>query len=271
MRPWVEFDDHPHATLNAAPDHVWAQHSEVRGRAMSELAGQVAIITGGTGGLGKAVTLALLEAGVQAVVTYTNAEERRQLEERAAAQAERLTFAEVNVTDAGAVAQLVERARDQYGRIDILAHLVGGYLGGKNVGETTIEEWHSQIDLNLTSAFVCMRAVLPAMQERDYGRIVAVSSRSGVRYSPGVAAYTASKAGLIALIGVVAEENHRAGITANCVLPSIIDTPANRSAMPGAKHDQWPKPEEIAEVVRFLAGPHSSLVSGAAIPVYGKA
>lgn len=238
---------------------------------MSELAGQVAIITGGTGGLGKAVTLALLEAGTQAVVTYTNAEERRRLEERADAYAGRLSFAEVNVTDVGAVARLVEQVRTQHGRIDILAHLVGGYLGGKSIGETTIEAWQKQIDLNLTSAFICVRAVLPAMQEHDYGRIIAVSSRSGVRYSPGVAAYTAAKAGLIALIGVVAEENHRAGITANCVLPSIIDTAANRSAMPSARHDQWPKPEEIAEVVRFLAGPHSSLVSGAAIPVYGKA
>ena len=103
------------------------------------------------------------------------------------------------------------------------------------------------------------------------GRIVAVSSRSAARISPGVSAYTASKAALQALIAAIAEESHGSGITANAVLPSVIDTAANRAAMPSADHAHWPKPEQIAEVIRFLAGRESGLISGAMVPVYGDA
>jgi NAD(P)-dependent dehydrogenase (short-subunit alcohol dehydrogenase family) len=177
----------------------------------------------------------------------------------------------VDVLDQAAVEALVRSVLSERGQIDILAHLVGGYMGGKDVQDMSFEDWRRMFDLNVNSAFICFKAVLPAMQARNYGRIIAVGSRSAVRISPGVSGYTAAKAALLALVECVAEENLERDVTANVVLPSIIDTASNRAAMPKANHGAWPKPEQIAEVFRFLAGERSGLVSGAAIPVYGHA
>lgn len=235
------------------------------------LMGRVALITGATGGLGRAVTRALAEDGAHVYATFQRAEEREALERLVPAGKPTVHFERTDVTSAEAVGQLVDRIRSAHGRIDILAHLVGGYLGGTEVQEIALDQWERQIALNLTSAFICARAVLPSMREQRDGRIVAVSSRSADRISTGVAAYTASKAGLQALIAAIAEENVHHGITANTIQPSIIDTPANRAAMPTAKHERWPKPEQIAEVIRFLVGPQSALISGASIPVFGEA
>ncbi len=236
-----------------------------------KLQGQTAIVTGGTGGLGPAVIHALLEDGAHCVITHGARTSPATLDAEYAGRGFSYTAAPVDVTDVNAVDALVRRVLDERGQIDILAHLVGGYLGGKNVQETTIEDWRRMIDLNLTSAFICFRAVLPPMIARNYGRIIAVSSRSAVRISPGVSGYTAAKAALLSLVSSIAEENHTSNITANAVVPSIIDTPANRASMPGAKHDRWPKPEQVADVIRFLASEQSRLVNGAAVPVYGQA
>ena len=236
-----------------------------------ELAKQVAIVTGGTGALGQAVTLSLLEAGARVIVPYRVAAQRELLETEAGEYGTQLMLVDLDVMDASAVEGLVSGIMSDHGRLDILAHLVGGYRGGTDVQDLGLGEWREMLDANLTSAFICCRAVLPVMRERRYGRIIAVSSRAAVRPSSGISAYTASKAGLLAFIECIAEENHRQKITANAVLPSVIDTAANRAAMPNAKFDQWPKPKEIAAVIRFLAGPESSLISGAAIPVYGRA
>lgn len=236
-----------------------------------ELEGQVAIVTGGTGGLGQAVTLALLEAGATVAVPYRALGERDRLAHEAASHATRLSLMELDVSQPAAMEGLAAQLMARHGRLDILAHLVGGYAGGKDVHEMDYADWLRMVDLNLNTAFVACHAVLPPMRECDYGRIVAVSSRSAARISPGVAGYTAAKAGLQALVASIAEENRALNVTANAILPSIIDTPANRTAMPKAKHETWPKPEEIAQVVRFLVSPASGLISGAAIPVYGRA
>jgi NAD(P)-dependent dehydrogenase (short-subunit alcohol dehydrogenase family) len=236
-----------------------------------ELAGSTAIVTGGTGGLGPAVARALLEAGAHCVVTYNSQASAERLDEALKGMGFSYVLRAVDVLNQEAVDALMRSVVSERGEIDILAHLVGGYVGGKDVQDISFDDWRKMFDLNVNSAFICFRSVLPAMQARNYGRIIAVGSRSAVRISSGVSGYTASKAALLALVESVAEENRMRDITANTVLPSIIDTAANRSAMPNANHDAWPKPEEIAEVIRFLASRKSGLVSGAAIPVYGQA
>lgn len=237
----------------------------------NRLAGQIALVAGGTGGLGRAVTLRLLADGARVVVPYITEAERNTLQAEAASFGEALSLESADLSREEQTASLAAGVLARHGRLDILACVVGGYLGGKNVEQTSLEEWHAQFRINLDVPFIVCRAVLPAMRSRGYGRIIAVSSRSAAKISPGVSAYTASKAALQALVSAIAEETRGTGITANAILPSIIDTAANRAAMPGADHARWPKPEQIAEVIRFLAGPESALISGAMLPVYGDA
>jgi NAD(P)-dependent dehydrogenase (short-subunit alcohol dehydrogenase family) len=238
---------------------------------VGSLLGRCAIVTGATGGLGRAVTRALLEDGAHCVIAYGTQSSPADVDAAFGGHAYSYDAVPVDVTDVDSVDRLVELVLDTRGRVDILAHLVGGYQGGTLVQDTTIDQWRHMIDLNLTAAFICFRAVLPAMLARNYGRIIGVSSRSAVRVSTGVSGYTASKAALLSLISCIAEENHTTNVTANAILPSVIDTPANRASMPRAKFDQWPKPEAIADVVRFLASEQSALISGAALPVFGHA
>ncbi|MDB5074982.1 MAG: short-chain dehydrogenase/reductase [Chloroflexi bacterium] len=236
-----------------------------------ELEGRTAIVTGGTGGLGPAVARALLEAGAHCVITFKSKSRADELDTELAGHGYSYTLQSVDILDQNAVDAMVRGVLSECGQIDILAHLVGGYMGGNEVQDMPLADWRLMFDLNVNSAFIAFKAVLPAMQARNYGRIIAVGSRSAVRISPGVSGYTASKAALLALVESVAEENHARDVTANAVLPSIIDTALNRAAMPKANRDTWPKPEQIAEVFRFLASDRSGLVSGAAIPVYGHA
>jgi NAD(P)-dependent dehydrogenase (short-subunit alcohol dehydrogenase family) len=244
--------------------------------AISRLDGNIALITGGTGGLGGAVTETLLRAGATALVTYQAAAAGDALQERVAKagvlddQPARLETAQVDVTDPSSIEACVRHAIARHGKIDILVSIVGGFLGGKDVSQMTPEEWKGILDLNLTSTFLCCRAVLPHMIERNYGRIVALSSRSAVQPARGVSAYAVSKRGILTLIEGMAEENHSRNVTANAVLPGIIDTPANRRDMPTAQHERWTKPEEIARVIAFLVSAEAGIINGAAIPVYGR-
>ena len=150
-------------------------------------------------------------------------------------------------------------------------HLVGGFHDGDPVADLDLEAWERQFQLNVRSAAVMMRAFLPGMVRRGGGRVVAVGSRAALRPYAGASAYAASKAGLIALVAAASEEVKHDGVTVNCVLPSVIDTPANRTAMGDADHSRWVKPEEIGHVVRFLTSPEASAVTGVALPVYGRA
>jgi NAD(P)-dependent dehydrogenase (short-subunit alcohol dehydrogenase family) len=131
--------------------------------------------------------------------------------------------------------------------------------------------WDHMMNLNLKSAFLCCKHVVPVMQRRGGGRIVTVSSRAATKVFPGISAYAAAKAGLLAFSETLASEVLKDNITVNAILPSVIDTPANRKAMPGADYSAWVKPEEIARVLLFLASDASREISGAAIPVYGRA
>ena len=160
---------------------------------------------------------------------------------------------------------------DEAGDVDALIHVMGGFAGGTPVAETGEETWDQMMTVNLRSAFLVFRAVLPGLLARDRGRIIAVGSRMGVEPAPGFSAYGVSKAGLVYLIRTLAMELKQTGITANIIMPSIIDTDANRAAMPKADFSKWVPPASIAKVVSWLASDAAQDVNGAVVPVYGKA
>ena len=225
------------------------------------------VVTGGTGALGTGVTQALLDAGLSVLVTWVAERELDRTQERFG---ERVRLERLDVTDGEACAAFAARL-DAAGGAWGLAHLVGGYRGGEPVTELDRAGWDGQVMLNMTSAALMMRALLPGMVSRRGGRVVAISSRAAVRPFAGSAAYAASKAGLIALVAAAAEDVKHDGVTVNCLLPSVIDTPANRAAQPDADPGRWVQPVEIGHVVAFLMSDSASAVTGAAIPVYGRA
>ena len=229
--------------------------------------GRTVVVTGGTGALGTGVVEVLLDAGFDVVVTWIVDREREATLGRFgdAVRLERL-----DVTDPEATAAF-GAALDGEGGAWGLAHLVGGYRDGEPVAQLDPAGWEGQIALNMTSAAYMMRALLPGMVARRGGRVVAVSSRAALRPFAGSAAYAASKAGLLALVGAAAEDVKHDGVTVNCLLPSVIDTPANRAAQPDADPGRWVRPAEIGEAVAFLLSEGASAVTGAAIPVYGRA
>lgn len=159
----------------------------------------------------------------------------------------------------------------RHGPIDALVHLVGGFGGGSPLAETSDNIWDGMMNLNLRTAFCAMRAALKPMTAAKRGSIIAIGSRAAVEPSPNFAAYAVSKAALVALVKNVAAEGKSLGITANVVLPSTIDTPQNRKAMPNSDFSRWVRPESIAELLVWLASDSAADVSGAVIPIYGRA
>lgn len=217
--------------------------------------GKVFVVTGGSGDLGKAVIEKLREAGAKVV-----APERKAAEGTPA----------LDATDEVSVKSLFEAVRAAEGRIDGLVNLVGGYRAGDPVSNLDLEVFEQQLDLNLKSAFLLTKYAVQAMSESG-GKIVHVASRAAVDKGVNSFPYSVSKLGVLRLVEAVAAETRDQDITINAVLPSIIDTAVNREAMPKAKFEKWPKPEQIAGVIAFLVSEEAALISGAAIPVYGKA
>jgi len=231
---------------------------------------KVALVAGGTGGLGRAVSLAFLEEGAKVVVTYCKQEELDALETAAGANAGQLGGFSVDVTDEVAVRQLVEKILVQYGRLDVLVNTVGGYAGGTKLWELETKVFDQMLALNLRSGYALTRAAVRAMLKKGRGAIVNVAAKAAFDHAAGAAAYVASKSAAVALLDSLAADLKGSGIRANTILPSIIDTEANRKAMPTADFSKWPKPEEIARVILFLCGEDAKVIHGAAIPVYGE-
>ncbi|MBI4301892.1 MAG: SDR family oxidoreductase [Chloroflexi bacterium] len=235
------------------------------------LENKIAIITGGTGGLGKAITQVFLEKGAQVVLPYRDQTLMEEFASQLGKLKERLAPMLTDVTHEDEVNKLVAKTVEDWGRIDILINLTGGFSGGTTIAETPESTWNFMMDLNLKSVFLCSKAVLPQMMAQRWGRIVNVSSRNALRIGPRSGAYTVSKAGVITLTQVMAEEAKDYNICVNAILPSTIDTEANRKVMPKADFSRWVKPEVIAPVIFFLASEECGPLSGATIPVYGRA
>jgi len=225
------------------------------------------LVTGGTGALGGAVVDAFLDAGWRVVCTWVVPQERERMGERDGLELVRADlFDEQEVTAAVRQAAATEGAP-----LRAVANLVGGYLAGPRVEETTLEQFEGQLRLNLRPTFLVTRAALPALVEAGGGGIVCMSARAAERPFGGAAAYASSKAAVRTFAQAVAVEYRDDGVRCNAVLPSVIDTPANRAAEPDADHSRWVQPSEIARVVLFLCSEDSAPVSGAAILVYGRA
>jgi len=227
--------------------------------------GKKVLLTGGTGGLGLGVTPTLLAHGADLTLTYNNAQEVERLKGfMSPADFARLQLLPVDLLNESAVAQLV----GDMGRVDVLIHLVGGFSMGPT-HEYDLEQWRQDFDLNLTTTFLVCKHCLRQMRQHGYGRIVTVGSRGALQPAGQLAAYCASKAGVVALTQAIADETKGSNITANVVLPSVIDTPANRAAMGVENAGQWVKPESLAQVICFLASEAAQDIRGAAVPVYG--
>lgn len=229
--------------------------------------GRVVLITGGTGALGAAVALGALQADAIAVVTYRGGRDRDALTGRVPAAArERLHDVQADVTDAESVRGLVARVTARHGRLDALVNAVGAFAGG-DLLSTDERAWDAMLTVNLRSAYLCARAVLPGMLAAGHGRIVNVASRSVVPPTGGFIAYTVSKAGVIALTQALAQEVRGRGVTVNAVLPSTMDTEANRRAMPTAARSGWVAPESVARAILFLASDAAADVTGTLLAV----
>jgi NAD(P)-dependent dehydrogenase (short-subunit alcohol dehydrogenase family) len=227
------------------------------------MTGKIALVTGANGGLGTHVTKALLDVGATVVGLSPHIRQ---------SDFDHPNFialpAALNSLEAAkkVVASVIARS----GKIDVLAHLVGGFTGGQSVAEMDDGTWQQMFDANLNSAFHILRAVIPEMRKAGGGRIVAIGSRQAEQPAPTIGAYSASKAALVSLMKTVALENKDSGITANVILPGTIDTPVNRKEMPGADTSTWVQPASIASLIVWLAGEAGKDVTGAAIPVYGR-
>jgi NAD(P)-dependent dehydrogenase (short-subunit alcohol dehydrogenase family) len=231
--------------------------------------GKFVLVAGGTGGLGKAVTLAFLKAGATVAVTYVKEDELALLRNEASDYGGSLTAYSVNVTDDASVRSAVNTLVANHGRIDILVNTVGGYTGGLKLWETDPKVFSQMLDLNLRTGYLLARNVVPLMLKQKSGAIVNIAAKAALDHAAGASAYAASKAAAVAMMDCLAEDLKGTGVRINSVLPSIIDTPANRRAMPEANFAKWPKPEEIARVILFLCSDEARLIHGASIPVYG--
>lgn len=231
---------------------------------------KVAIVTGGTGALGRVIVSEFLKEGAKVICTYIVDEELRDVLPLLSQFRDQIVFTKTNVIKQKQVERTVQKTLKRFGRIDILVNTVGGFAYAPVV-ETDEKTWDHMMNINLKSTFLCSKAVLPHMIKQNYGKIINISSRPALKGAAGVGAYGASKAGVLNLTEAIAEEVREYDINVNAILPSVIDTPANRKAMPEADFSKWVKPEEIARVVVFLASDESKPISGAGIPVFGKA
>jgi NAD(P)-dependent dehydrogenase (short-subunit alcohol dehydrogenase family) len=228
---------------------------------------RVALVTGGSGALGQAITHRLLADGAVVCVPWIVEHERERLEASVAVSARaRLTLERCDVGDDDAMAALAERTLKAHGRIDVLVTAVGGFAMGGLV-DTDRATWDAQIALNLTTTYVASRAILPSMLSAGSGRIVAVASRAVVPPAGGFIAYTVAKAGVIAFVQALAQETRGRGVTVNAVLPSTMDTPANRTAMPDVDPRTWTPVTAVADAIGYLAGESAGHITGTLLAV----
>jgi NAD(P)-dependent dehydrogenase (short-subunit alcohol dehydrogenase family) len=228
---------------------------------------RVVIVTGGSGALGQAITQRFLRDGDTVCVPWIVDRERERLEGSVdAATRPRLLLERCDVGDDAAMGRLVSEVIKRHGRVDVLVAAVGGFAMGDLV-QTDRAMWDTMIALNLTTQYVAARAVLPHMLTAGSGRIVSVASRAVVPPGGGFIAYTVSKAAVIAFVQALAVETRGRGVTVNAVLPSTMDTPANRAAMPDVDPKTWTPVTAVADAIGYLAAPSSAHISGTLLAI----
>jgi NAD(P)-dependent dehydrogenase (short-subunit alcohol dehydrogenase family) len=232
---------------------------------------KVVVITGAAGNLGSVVARKFGAAGATLVLVDNRPKRLADNCDILCEQYGATLIGNVDVTLKRSVDKLVEMIVKEHGRIDVLINTVGTWRGGTPVHETGVETWDMLMDVNAKSVFLMSGAVAPQMIEQGSGKIVSIAARTGLKGSAGNAAYAAAKSAVIRLTEALSAELKDKGINVNCVMPSTIDTEPNREAMPKADFDKWVTPEQIADVLIFLASEGSAGIHGAAIPVYGRA
>ena len=234
---------------------------------MYDFSNKVVLITGGTGALGKTLTQRFISSGATTIATYLKDEN---IETNKGQNAINAQFIKADVTREEQVVRLISAIVERFGHIDILVNSVGGYLGGKSVTDLEEHEWDLMMNLNLKSAFLVSKHVIPVMKSSGRGgKIIHISSKTGLKSEGHDSAYAASKSGLIRLVESISQETKELGINVNCILPSVIDTEANRRAMPKADFSRWVKTDDLTNVVFFLCSQEAKVITGAAIPTYG--
>lgn len=233
--------------------------------------GQTVLVAGGTGGLGRAVSLAFLKEGARTVVTYRRQSEMDSLAASAGDSAALLEGHPIDLSSDAAIANLIEGILASHHRLDILVNTVGAWAGGARFWQADAAEFDRMLQINLRTGYALLRAAVPPMLQQRGGAIVNVASRAAVDHAGSAAGYVASKAAAVAMVDSLAADLKGTGVRANSILPGIIDTEANRRAMPTADFSNWPTPEAIARTILFLCSEEAGLINGAAIPVYGNA
>jgi NAD(P)-dependent dehydrogenase (short-subunit alcohol dehydrogenase family) len=234
-----------------------------------DLRGKVVLVAGGTGGLGTAVSRAFLREGSQVTVTYRNQSEFDRFRNENGVTSSTLQGLSVDMTDERECADLISSVLAEHGRIDCVINTVGAYAGGSALWETESDIFDRMLSLNLRATFLLVRACVPHMCQAGHGSIVIVTAKAALDHAAGAGAYVASKAGATAMVESLAADLRGTGVRINSILPSIIDTEANRKMMPDSDFTKWPKADDLAETVLFLASDVSRAVHGASIPTFG--
>lgn len=231
---------------------------------------KIILITGATGGLGPAVVKTFLAAGCKLIITYTSEEKYQRLLTELD-DTSRITGIEADLTDETQVKNVFDQISEQHNRLDALCHLTGGFWMGGEISETAIEHWKRMFDLNLRTTFLCARVAFRIMKKQGGGYIITVSSKQALALPAGMGAYALSKAGVLAFTELLAKEGKDYNINVASILPSTIDTEANRRSMPKTDPEDagWVKPEEIANVLLALIKEEMP-ISGTAVKIYGK-
>lgn len=226
---------------------------------------KVVVITGGTGALGAMLVKKFLNSGAVTISSFHNEKEADKLK----MENSKVELVELDILQEEQLLKTIPNLVKKFGTIDILVNVVGGYLGGTSINDLSESEWDAMINLNLKSAFLITKHVIPVMISRKGGSIVHISSRTGQKSEGGDSAYAASKAGLIRFVESAAQEFKDSGININCILPTTIDTEANRKAMPNADFSKWLSTEDLSNVILFLCSSGAHVINGSAIPTYG--
>jgi NAD(P)-dependent dehydrogenase (short-subunit alcohol dehydrogenase family) len=234
---------------------------------MDRYSGRIVLVAGGTGGLGRSVSLAFLEEGAKVVCTYRSPTELETLRQAAGADSSRLDAYQVNVTNDSETKQMVSSIMAKHESLEVLVNAVGGYAAGSKLWDTESKIFDRMLSLNLYSGYCLSRNVVPVMLKQGRGAIVNVASMAAIDHAAQSAAYAASKAAAVAMIDSLAADLKGTGVRANSILPSIIDTDANRKAIPQADFSKWPKPQDVARVILFLCSDDAKLIRGVSIPL----